>query len=157
MGDIDWSPSYEERWEGYKKALRHNHIRYQEEFILTKVKEERSSLYRTLDNFSEKLENWPTAWLCTNSGLGFILISYFQSIGFNIPENISVCCFDDTEFTLLSNPRITTVAVKLDDMGHQAVVLMGRRLEHPEAPPIHILLPTHLIERESTGHPQNKD
>ncbi|WP_353949150.1 LacI family DNA-binding transcriptional regulator [Sporolactobacillus sp. Y61] len=151
LGDIDWSPSYEERWEGYMKALRDNQLPVEKALMITGIQEKRSVLYKELEALANKVSDLPTAWLCANSGMGFILISYFQSIGYRIPEDISVCCFDNTEFTVLSNPQITTMAIDLRDMGRKAVQLLEWRLDHPSHSHLEIRLPAHLIERESTS------
>lgn len=151
LGDIDWSPSYEERWEGYLKALRDYHVPYEKAITITKIREERTVLFQELEALSKRISDWPTAWICVNSGMGFILISYFQSIGYRIPDDVSVCCFDDTEFTVLSKPQITTMAIDLKDMGQKAVELLEWRIQHPDQAYLEIMLPTHLIERESTS------
>lgn len=151
LGNINWSPSYEERWEGYSKAIRDYKLNDDKECAITDVLEERLTLFKQLDALSNKLTNWPTAWLCVNSGLGFILISYFQSKGYRVPDDISVCCFDNTEMTLLSHPQITTMAINMAQMGEKSVELLDWRTDHPEEPHVHLSLSTHLIERDSTS------
>lgn len=150
IGDIQWSPSYEERLEGYRKALNLYRLPYENKYAITQIKEERTALFKTLDSLSVGLSGWPTAWLCANSGLGFILISYFQSKGLKIPDDIAVCCFDNTEITLLSNPQITAVGTDLVNMGQKSVQLLEWRADHKEEPYMHLTLSTHLIERGST-------
>lgn len=158
IGDIHWSPSYEERWEGYKKALNLHHLPYESKYVITTVKkEERTSLFKTLDGLLNPLSGWPTAWLCVNSGLGFILISYFQSKGLDIPKDASVCCFDNTEITLLSSPQITTMGLDLANMGRNSVNLLEWRINHTEDPYVQLELSTQLIKRESTGKLVKKD
>ena len=48
-----------------------------------------------------------------NSGLAFMLNSYLQSSGYTIPKDISVICFDETEFTRMAIPQLTNIATDL--------------------------------------------
>ncbi|WP_099221949.1 LacI family DNA-binding transcriptional regulator [Listeria costaricensis] len=145
LGDILFSPSYQERYEGYKQALSFYHIPIDETFAITRIKEEQTALYQALDKMSE----FPSAWFCVNSGLGFILNTYLQSKGYTIPQDFSILCFDNTEFTMLSNPPLSTMCTDLHSMSQKAIELMNWRLQNPDSELIHISLAPHLIERES--------
>ncbi|AIS62114.1 substrate-binding domain-containing protein [Listeria ivanovii] len=147
LGDITFSPSYEERLEGYKKALNYYQIPFNEKHAITQIKEEQTSLYKTLD----ALDELPTAWFCVNSGLGFILNTYLQSKGYTIPNDISIICFDNTEFTVLSKPPLTTMCTNLSFMGEKAVELMYNRIRKPDDGFVHLALATNLIVRDSVN------
>ncbi|WP_271004068.1 substrate-binding domain-containing protein [Listeria seeligeri] len=147
LGDITFSPSYEERFEGYKKALGYYQIPFNEKYAITRIKEEQTSLYKTLD----ALDELPTAWFCVNSGLGFILNTYLQSKGYNIPRDLSIICFDNTEFTVLSKPPLTTMCTNLSFMGEKAVELMYNRIRKPDEGFVHLALATNLVVRESVN------
>ncbi|EDP7783639.1 LacI family DNA-binding transcriptional regulator [Listeria monocytogenes] len=153
LGDVTFSPSYEERLEGYKKALQYYHIPFNEKYAITRIKEEQTTLYRTLD----ELDELPTAWFCVNSGLGFILNTYLQSKGYNIPKDLSIICFDNTEFTVLSNPQLTTMCTILSFMGEKAVELMYNRIRKPDEGFVHLALATNLIARDSVGENKKTD
>nr|WP_244266214.1 substrate-binding domain-containing protein [Listeria rocourtiae] len=147
VGDVDFSPSYEERFEGYSKALRHYQLPVNSNYTITSIKEEQAALFQAL----EGLKELPSAWFCVNSGLGFILNSYFQSKGFAIPEQVSIVCFDNTEFAILAQPPLTTMCTDLRFMGRKAVETMEWRLRNPSAPMVNIAIGTELILRESAG------
>lgn len=147
VGNVNFSPSYEERWEGYCKAMRHYELPVNAHYTITGIKEEQAALYQAL----ESLEEMPSAWFCVNSGLGFILNSYFQSKGFAVPEQVSIICFDNTEFTILAHPPLTTMCTDLRFMGKQAVETMDWRLRNPSAPTVNVAIGTELVLRESTG------
>ncbi|WP_088816409.1 MULTISPECIES: substrate-binding domain-containing protein [Listeria] len=145
LGDIQFSPSYAERFEGYKMALKTAEIPLNPAFTITRIKEEQTALYKTLD----QLDEFPTAWFCVNSGLGFILNTYLQSKGYTIPQDFSIICFDNTEFTVLSNPKLTTMCTNLSAMGEKAVDLMNWRIRHSESEFVQLSIATELIERDS--------
>lgn len=139
IGDIDFSPSYLERLRGFKRSLEHFNLPIEEEYLITHIKEEQGALFETLKNVQEM----PDAWFCVNSGLAFMLNSYLQARGYKIPDDVSVVCFDDTEFTRTATPRITNVATNTFFMGELSVKTMLERLNNPNAPYVHKqILPT---------------
>ncbi|AIG64588.1 transcriptional regulator [Corynebacterium atypicum] len=95
------------------------------------------------------------AVLCYNDlvALGFMQQARFE--GWKVPDDVAVIGFDNTELTALSQPSLTTVAGPLRSVGRVAAanamaLVMGKRgpLSRPR------VLPTRLIERESTGRPR---
>ena len=81
----------------------------------------------------------PDAWFCVNSGLSFYAQQLSQSAGYTIPDDISIICFDETEFTRMAIPRLTNVATNLEFMGQLAIRTLitphqsPRRTNHPSA------------------------
>jgi LacI family transcriptional regulator, galactose operon repressor len=70
---------------------------------------------------------------------------------FEVPEDISVVSFDDSEWMSIWRPPITCVDVAVDEMAQLAADLLLRRIEEPSPSrkPITYLLSTTLIERAS--------
>lgn len=133
IGDIDFSPSYLERYRGYHRALCENEISLDSTIEITQIEESQGALFERL----KKIEQMPEAWFCVNSGLAFMLNSYLQSAGFIIPDDISILCFDETEFTRMAVPQITNIATNLDYMGKLAVKTLLNRINAPEEPLTH--------------------
>ncbi|MGM7721581.1 substrate-binding domain-containing protein [Metabacillus sp. Hm71] len=99
----------------------------------------------------ERLPKKPTAWFCVNDGFGFLVSSYLQQSGFKIPEQVSVCNFDNGQLSQLSTPKITTMDIDLKLYGKKAVDRLIWRISNKDAVCQEILLPTTLINRASTG------
>jgi LacI family transcriptional regulator len=148
MGNIRFSPSYQERLEGYLLALGENGIPSRDDFILTEVKEEENVIYALL----EKLPEQPTAWFCVNDGLGFLASVCLQKMGKKIPQDVSIVNFDNGQLSQMANPKITTIDIDLQLYGKKAVEQLCWRIENRQEPFMEILLPTKLIKRESTSH-----
>ena len=147
VGDVDISPSYQERLEGYLLALRRYGINPKESLILTNAKEHLNEINLFIDD----LEDQPSAWFCVNDGLGFLVTSVLQQRGLMIPEDVSVCSFDNGQLSQIATPRITTMDIDLNYFGKKAVEQLCWRMENKEEPIQEILLPTKLIIRESTA------
>ncbi|TDL76190.1 substrate-binding domain-containing protein [Peribacillus frigoritolerans] len=147
VGNVDISPSYQERFEGYLLALKKHGIKPNENLMLTNVQENQDEISLFLDN----LQDQPSAWFCVNDGLGFLVSSVLQQRGFKIPENVSICSFDNGQLSQILTPKITTMDIDLSYYGKKAVEQLCWRMENKEDPIQEILLPTKLIIRESTS------
>ena len=71
-----------------------------------------------------------------------------QDFGLRVPEDMSVTGFDDIEAALL-NPPLTTVQAFPEQVGKRLAQMLLERLDRPELPPQHSLIPTQLVKRES--------
>lgn len=145
IGDTAFSPSYLERYQGYKQALADMDLVEDKSIEITSIEESQGALYTKL----KEIETMPDAWFCANSGLAFMLNSYLQSIGYMIPDDINIICYDDTEFTRMASPPITNVSTNLFYMGEVTVRTLIKRIKTNDDPLIHKqILPT-LNIRES--------
>jgi LacI family transcriptional regulator len=146
-GDIGISPSYQERLEGYMLAAKKYGMDPNPAFLFTDAKE----LQEDISGFIEQLKDMPTAWFCVNDGLGFLVQSVLQQKGYNVPEDVSICSFDNGQLSQIATPKITTVDIDLNYYGKKAVEQLSWRIKHKGEPIHEILLPTALIVRESTA------
>lgn len=71
--------------------------------------------------------------------------------GLRVPADISVIGCSDSPLAALADPPLTTINLYVDRIAEAAAEALARRLQEPEAPPAHILIPAQLIVRESTG------
>lgn len=130
IGDINFSPSYYERYRGYIQTLEDFKLPAKPEYQITEIEENQAILFSKL----KKIKTMPDAWFCVNSGLAYILNYYLQSEGYNVPKDVNIICFDNTEFTQISNPKLTNVSTNLEFMGKQAALSMLERLKNPNSP-----------------------
>ncbi|MFD0049398.1 LacI family DNA-binding transcriptional regulator [Actinomycetes bacterium NPDC127524] len=147
VGDCDFSPSYQERYEGYLLALKKYGLPQNPEFMFTDAQESQEEMNEIFISLKKR----PTAWFCVNDGHGFIVTSVLQQNGCKVPEEASVCNFDNGQLSKIANPKITTMDIDLTYFGKKAVEQLCWRIEHKDEPVHEILLPTKLIVRESTS------
>ncbi|WP_221567155.1 LacI family DNA-binding transcriptional regulator [Alkalihalobacillus sp. TS-13] len=148
VGNIDFSPSYQERLEGYQLALKDYGIQPKEEFIFSDAEEDD----QMINNYIAHLSEQPTAWFCVNDGLGYLVNSGLKLKDIQVPEQASVVSFDDGQLSRLSTPRITTMGINLPLFGKKALDQLFWRMENSEEPYQETLLPANLIKRESTSY-----
>jgi len=69
----------------------------------------------------------PTAIFASNDDMAAAVISVAGQMGLDVPEQLSVCGFDDTPLARVVWPALTTVRQPIYKMGHQAAKELVRR------------------------------
>ncbi|MCD7034518.1 LacI family DNA-binding transcriptional regulator [Metabacillus sp. GX 13764] len=146
IGNIDISPSYQERWEGYLLAMHKHGLPRKKEWMLTEAAEDESFLTSSLEALSDK----PDAWFCVNDGFGFLTMSSLHRLGYKIPDDAAIVSFDNGQLSQLANPKISTMDVDLQLFARKSVEQLFWRMDHKDEPNQEILLPARLIVRESS-------
>lgn len=93
----------------------------------------------------------PTAFI---SGGNRILVGLMRALRRRnlLPgRDISVVSCDDVPLSELYTPPITVIHRDMRQMGREAAELALERIDEPARPPRTVVLPTHLVMRESTG------
>ncbi|REE69561.1 LacI family transcriptional regulator [Paenibacillus taihuensis] len=150
VGNISFSPSYYERLQGYLWALEDAMLPVEPKWILNDIAEDAGKIIERLSG----MEAQPDAWFCANDALGFLLTSSLQQLGLRIPDEISICSFDNGQLSQITIPATTTVDIDLKNYGKRALEQLLWRMNHQAEPFMEILLPTKLIVRHSTRAPQ---
>ncbi|HEY2493762.1 MAG TPA: substrate-binding domain-containing protein [Paenibacillus sp.] len=83
--------------------------------------------------------------------MGFLINAAIQQMGLKIPEDISICSFDNGQFSRIATPSTTSMAIDLKLYGKKEIEQLFWRMNHKDEPFMETLLPTTLIERESTA------
>lgn len=146
IGNVSFSPSYYERLEGYYLAMNEEGLAVNPNWLV----KDASEVVTDLTDKLSRMASLPTAWFCVNDGLGFILISSLQQMGYRVPNDFSVCSFDNGQLSRMHTPTTTTMGLDLSKYGQMAFQQLLWRMNNPSEPYIEIHLPTTLIKREST-------
>ncbi len=86
-----------------------------------------------------------------NDLIAIEVIRYLKSLGKKVPEDVAVTGFGDIQFADVISPPLTTVHQPLADLGSEAVKLLTRRFENPDAVSRDIVLSVELVVRDSLG------
>ncbi len=99
------------------------------------------------------------AFICANDNTAALLMRSIESCGFRAPKDFRVAGFDDVKYATLVSPPLTTIHQPCRDLATIAFRTMLERLAEPALPARSILLPPHLVVRESCGAylPRPKD
>lgn len=148
LGSIpDAYPSIKERREGYIRALKHYNISktYIENGLLT-LPDGYEAAQRLLKRHPEI-----TAVFACNDEVAKGTIAAANELGLQVPHDLSVVGFDNSDMARQTIPSLTTVHVDKTSMGAIAVQLLLDRSENPDRAIVTTLLSTKLVERESAG------
>jgi LacI family transcriptional regulator len=99
---------------------------------------------------AELLDRFPTltAILALNDVMAVGVLSHLRARGIQVPEQVSVCGFDDIPIAQDVWPTLSTVRVPMVEMGARALALALQ----PRGDEIRVVhLPTQLVLRASTG------
>ena len=136
-----------DREKGYRQALEENGIEYKDEYI-----------YRgTYDLFHGELafdyfmgmKEPPTAVFCVSDLLAVSFVKKALSKGYNIPDDIAVCGFDNVPLSSMYTPGITTVEQPCYELGRTVINELLYNINNNVKSNKQIKLPYRYIERES--------
>ncbi len=88
--------------------------------------------------------------VCAHDAAAVETMDVLQARGIRVPEDVSVCGFNNVPVTRFVTPPLTTVPWRMYERGRQAAKLLLAMLAG-EPVPDRVLLPTHLIVRQSCG------
>ncbi|NOV01692.1 LacI family DNA-binding transcriptional regulator [Paenibacillus planticolens] len=152
IGASVMTKSFRERWFGFENAMSDAGLAVDRRYCLlgSKPSEAQDDAADELASFLETLsiDAMPSAWFCANDRLAIALIQHLTARGLRVPEDISVVGFDDIEAAQLVMPRLTTIHVQREQLGHEAVDLLIRRIDKGGGPS-KISVYGELIERDS--------
>jgi LacI family transcriptional regulator len=94
----------------------------------------------------------PEAVFCTNNFMTLGLVRALNEAGLSAPDDVGIVGFDDFQWAEAFRPRITAIAQSGYEQGVEAANLLAARIGKAErGPPVHRVIGTKLIIRESSG------
>ena len=91
----------------------------------------------------------PEALICYEDVLALALMDALRRLGIRAPDDVGIVGFDGILFAEISNPRLTTVATPLVELGRLAASSLIGAIQTGQLPEA-IVLPVELVIREST-------
>jgi len=140
--------SFEERFEGYKLALKEYGLQYDPDLVAEGLTPPDHG-YVAMKNLLKR--GTPPAVFAANDSTAAGAIKAIKENGLRVPDDIAVIGFDDGPTALHTVPLLTTVKVFREKMARVAAKRLMELIENPDQPPIQLRLSTELIIRESCG------
>jgi len=140
-----------ERLRGFRKALEEAKLRIAPEFVS-------EARFDTLSGYQSAMQLLqmsprPTAIFACNDLMAFGTLQAARELGIRCPQDLSIVGFDCLEFTLLTDPPLTSIYQPGYQLGATAARLLLQRIDGTEAIPKNFLLPTELRKRNSVAAP----
>lgn len=140
---------------GYRKALRAHHIKFDPALLVHSQFIDFHG-YRAMKTWLEENAGQPLphAVFCANDGMAIGAMQALAESGLRVPEDVSVCGFDDTLASRASVPQLTTVRQPLVEMGRKAAEILLAQigtLKDVQVPASPVVMPVEVVERASVG------
>jgi DNA-binding LacI/PurR family transcriptional regulator len=136
------------RLQGYRQALEHAGIPYDDALVLRCSPSIRGGLQSAMTLIQQ---HKPSALFCYNDLMAVGAMVACRQLDLKIPHDIAVVGFDDIAIASLIEPALTTVRVRQYEMGRLASELLLERLAGKEPPPGPVKFPVELVVRNSCG------
>jgi LacI family transcriptional regulator len=120
---------FEQKLDGYKKALSLSKIKYLPEFVLADYLEDSFLKGYLAAKKILAMQKPPTAIFCTDNCCGIGFIQYANKNKINIPGDIELVGFGDEAISMFSTPRLTYLKRPVREMAKKAVEILLEWIE----------------------------
>lgn len=93
----------------------------------------------------------PTALFCANDLSAHGAIQAANELGFKVPDDLAIVGYDDTWYSTMTDPPLTTVNMGIEEMGVRAAQMLIAQVEDRPTRERQPVLPVSLTVRESCG------
>ncbi len=137
------------RLKGVESCLRDHDLSAEE---LNKLEVPLADFQRRSSEILESiLNNNSTCVFCFESEIALETYKLFMEKNINVPDDISLCSFDDHSFYGIREDFITAVVQPLEEIGYLSVDLIRAKFENRLKNPIRLLIQPHLVIRRSVA------
>ena len=137
-----------DRLSGYEHALKDSGLKVQDNLII-KGNYSPNFSYHLVNELLRKPPKFD-AIQASNDEAAIGAIKALKEHGYNVPESIMVCGFDNLFPATLVEPSITTINVPRCEIGVEAVTECIHHIEDPSLPHRCIVLSANMVQRGST-------
>jgi LacI family transcriptional regulator len=140
-----------ERLAGYRQELRTLGLHAGEQVLSGDFSEE--SGYRAAQALMAlPRREWPDAVFAANDMMALGCLFAFNEVGIGVPGDIALAGVDDIPMARFVSPPLTTVRVRMAELGARALERLAAAIEAPQAtPPSTEMVATELVIRASCG------
>lgn len=138
-----------QRKNGYLNALQMHNIRPVDSWIVQLPEISYDMAYSVATQILSN-PNRPEAIFAATDILAAAVVNAALDLCIDVPSQLIVVGYDNTEYSRISNPSITTVNVSKFQIGFSACELLIDTIDNPDSSAQHISLPTELVIRKSS-------
>ncbi len=121
-----------ERWSGFCKAMRDNHLKIDEGHCVCHDSS-MAMQYRNCDEiepYIAKMERLPSAFICAGDHIAVALLGVFTQKNIRVPEEVSIAGIDDIELARMITPQLTTYTIDRSKIGYHAVEMLIQNMDN---------------------------
>ena len=148
VGGFEATSSRQRRLQSYRDTLQQNDIEFDPALCIASPVSRRGG-YDAIHQLLN-MPKPPAAAYCFSDVIAFGVMLGLRAAGIEAGKAFAVIGFDDVAEASLWHPSLTTVSTDPRGMGEQAAQLILGRIAEPDMPIQRIIMPSRLIERNST-------
>lgn len=157
---IDNTTSVRDRFGGLLSKLREAGISLNPDFVINQIASIIEGNLETSDNpqltsiIRKLYKSGVTAIVAENDQFAYYIYITCKDMGLRVPEDISICGFDNTNWSTKGDIAITTVSQDFKEFGRKIYKILSDSITTPNIPIQKITIPVALIARESSAEPR---
>lgn len=125
VGSVDVTSSIADRYWGYRRSLRENHIVFEPDWEIPD-RFENGKAFEKILSFAGGFD----AYVCNSDYTAHILIRDLEEAGYQVPEDVSVVGFDNFLPVGMDDDRITSYEVDTERMASLCVKSLIKKIQH---------------------------
>lgn len=142
VGQNDKEAVFQERYFGYQRSMRQQGLVSEAYMLLNEAAD-----YLAFEEFLQV--NQPTGIVAIDDIFALKVMQYLELLGYQVPDDLSVVSFNNSIFSQLTHPYLTTMDINVEDLGKTAFDLYYSEMKEPGKLKAKMIVPHSLIERES--------
>lgn len=123
VGNINNAPSVQDKYLGYYKALLENYLTLRGEWLIPD-RTDGGELFGSYELPAEL----PTAFVCCSDETAYKLVDQLSGRGVRVPDDISVVGYENSTYSTMCNPHLTTMDVNTSVMASEAVEIVLHKI-----------------------------
>ncbi|WP_283595622.1 catabolite control protein A [Limosilactobacillus sp. DJ3M12] len=147
-GPLRYSINGEDRLNGYKEALANNNVPFNESLVI----ETDGSYQAGYAKAQEVIEKGLKATYITDDSLAAGLLNGLTDAGISVPDDFELISSNDTNYTKVVRPTITSITQPLYDLGAISMRLLTKLMDGDDSndDEKNVILDHGFVERQST-------
>ena len=147
-GPLNMIAGYD-RFQGYQLGLRQHNLPIDQNLIVHADFTDQGGYTAML----KLIPHHPDGVFIASDTMAVGALRAMKDAGLRTPEDIAVVGFDDMPFAARTEPPLTSMRQPIRRLGEIAAQTLIDMIAHPTAATRHIILPTELVVRNSSGSP----
>lgn len=143
VGNLYSTTSIQDRFLGYYRSLLCNKIKINEDYCISDRDENGELIILELP------KKMPTAFVCNNDQVAYELIKKLNENGYKVPDDCSIVAFDNTIYSTISDPQITTIDTNAEEMVNVVCKVILKKITKPEKKYSRILVKPTIVIRDT--------
>ena len=150
VGNTAADSSFWERWVTYAGVLVEYGLEYNREANFISQPKDKLCDSDFLTEKLKSISSLPEVFICGNDKIAAAIIKALNTLGYQVPQEIGVVGFDNSEIAKNTIPSLTTVDSFRNQQAKMAVNLMMMKINKSNVATHRVVIPVELIEGKST-------